>query len=245
MITSLAPCFTGTFLWYKDLLALPGEHASSISGRDLVDFRITESLLSRFAETHPGGDRRAIVSMWTQWHFGALIIPSTAAILLLDRNLPVALDRVRIALHEDGRTSAIILPDDGESLRTGAADRFSELFGGHIGPLIDHFSGQFRVSRRVLWTNAATTFEWTVQQASALGAIFPSALSDGRALLESRTDTTGRPNPMFDAVQWRERDGQPVRTRRTCCLRYLLPGIEDCGGLCPLPTAGRRRGQRS
>jgi ferric iron reductase protein FhuF len=239
MIHSLAPCFTGTLLRFKDGLALPGEHASSIPGKDLLDTRVAERLLSRFADTHPGGDRRALVSMWTQWHFGALIIPTVAAILLLDRDLPVDLDRVRIALHEDGRTAAVVVTDDGKPQGAGATDRFSRLFDGHVEPLIRHFADHFSVSPRLLWTNASAIFEWTLQQVASFDKACPAAMGESRALLESRTDVKGCPNPMFGAVQYRELDGQRVRRRKICCLRYLLPGIEDCGSLCPLPARGR------
>jgi ferric iron reductase protein FhuF len=234
MIPSLAPCFTGIFLWYKDGLALPGENACSIPGKDLLDKHVVEDLLCRFARTHPDSDRRALISMWTQWHFGALIIPVTAASLLIDRDLPVGLEHVSIALHEDGRTAAIVLPHDGGTRCPSATERFSCLFEGHIEPLIEQLSSHFRVSRRLLWTNAATIFDWTLQQAEALNAS-PTSLSEGRSLLSCKTDVYGRSNPMFGALQYIEEGEQTIRRRKVCCLRYLLPGMSDCGSLCPLP----------
>lgn len=240
MIPSLAPCFTGTLLRFKDALALPGEHATSIAGSDLLDAGVAEDLMARFASLHPGGDRRALVSMWTHWHFGALIIPTTAAILLLDRNLPVGLERVRIALQDDGRTEAVIVADDGGSRETDRSGRFADLFSGHVEPLIDHFAAQFRVSARLLWTNAATIFDWTLQQASIMDGVCRSPLEEGRSVLEIKSDATGRLNPMSGAMLWREQDGQKIRKRKVCCLRYLLPGMADCGSLCPLPERSRR-----
>jgi ferric iron reductase protein FhuF len=239
MIPSLAPCFTGTLHRFKDALALPGDHASSIAGRDLLERPVVEELMARFAATHPGGDRRALVSMWTHWHFGALIIPTTAAVLLLDRRLPVDLDSVRIALEEDGRTEAVIVADDGRARRAGGSGRFSGLFEGHIEPLVDHFAAHFRVSPRLLWTNAATIFDWVLQQAAAFDGVRQDALDEGHAVLEGKIDGRGRPNPMFGAMQWREQDGQTIRRRKVCCLRYLLPGMADCGTLCPLPARSR------
>lgn len=237
MISSLAPCFTGIFLRFKDGLALPGEHSSSIAGQDLLDRSVAEHILSRFAETYPGGDTRALVSMWTQWHFGALIIPTTAAILLLDRDLPVDLARVSIAFHENGGTAAVILADDGEHRRENATDRFSRLFRGHVEPLIGHLAAQFKVSPRMLWTNAADIFEWTIQQAATMGHAHPEALSEARALLDRKIGASGSPNPMFGLVRYPKEDGRANRKRKICCLRYLLPGVECCGGICPLPPA--------
>jgi len=237
MIPSLASCFAGPFDWYKDGLALPGEHDSSIAARDLLDGGFAEEILNHYANTYPGADRRAIVSMWTQWHFGILIVPATAAILLLDRELPLSLEHVKIALNEEGRTAAIIIPDDGKPW-TGAQGRFSSLFEGHIEPLVECFSDTFRVSRRLLWTNAATVFEWALQQAEPLTPC-RAAAGEGRAWLERRADAKGRPNPMYGAVLPCERGGESLRRRKVCCLRYLLPGFEDCGSLCPLPVDKR------
>ncbi|PVE26033.1 siderophore-iron reductase FhuF [Microvirga sp. KLBC 81] len=240
MIPSLAPGFTGSFQWYKDGLALPGEHPTTLSGRDLLDGGIADELLRHYAKTFPGADRRAIVSMWTQWHFGILIVPATAAILLLDRELPLELDHVSIALNGEGRTAAIVLPDDGREGCVGEAGRFSRLFEGHIEPLVEHFADRFRVSRRLLWANAAATFEWALEQAEALNPS-QALLNEGRALLECRTDAKGRPNPMHGMVLRCEDEGTLARRRKVCCLRYLLPGFEDCGSLCPLAEAKIRK----
>jgi ferric iron reductase protein FhuF len=237
MIPSLAPCFTGIFIHYKDALALPGEHKSFIQGRDLLDSSVIENLLSRFAEAHAGGDRRAIVSLWTQWHFGALIIPTAAAILFLERDLPVELNQVSIALHDSGRTAAIILPDLATSGPVRAGTRFSRLFQGHVEPLIRKLAGQFKVSPRLLWNNASDVFEWTLLQADTIGTAHPDALSEGRTLLENRLGGNGRPNPMFDLVRYLPQDEHTIRQRKLCCLRYLLPGVECCGSLCPSPPA--------
>jgi ferric iron reductase protein FhuF len=237
MIPSLAPCFTGIFVHYKDALALPGEHNSVISGRDLLDRNVSESLLARFADVHAGGDRRAIVSMWTQMHFGALIIPTTAAMLLLGRDLPVELDRISLALDEQGKSKAIILPNAEIPESFDPDGCFSRLFQKHVEPLIRALAGQFKVSPRLLWNNATDIFEWALDQAEAIGAIRADALHEGRSLLGSRLDKNGQPNPMFGLVRHVKQDDMTVRQRKLCCLRYLLPGVACCGSVCPSPPA--------
>ncbi|NBJ13416.1 siderophore-iron reductase FhuF [Microvirga arsenatis] len=235
MIPSLEPCFTGVFTHYKDALALPGEHPSSVRGRELLDASVLDSLLSRFSAVHPGGDRRALVSMWAQWHFGALIIPTTLAALVLDRNLPVDLDRICIAVHEEGRTAAVILPDEGVPRKGDDAERFASLFRGHIEPLIRTLAARFKVSPRLLWNNAADVFEWTLQQAAGAGMAKPDVLEEGRSLLNDRLWAGGAPNPMFGLVRYVRQEEQETRRRKVCCLRYHLPGIACCGSICPLP----------
>lgn len=233
MIASLASCFDGTLEPYAGMVALAGRHAAPVAGRDLLEAGIVEGLLVRFAENYPGGDRRALVSMWTQWHFAVAVIPTVAAILVLDRDLPVDLERTALALDGAGRPAAMVLTGEGASFPVTAKARFERLIEGHIAPLIDMLVRDFGVSRRLLWTNAAAVFEWTLQQAAERAA--PAPLGEGRDLLARRADADGRPNPMFDAVRYPCDSGAPVRQRKVCCLRYLLPGIADCGDLCPLP----------
>lgn len=230
-LPSFASRFPEALAWYRDKLVLPGGAAEIVSGQDLLA-GAAERLMARFATLYPDSDRRALVSMWSQWHFGALVIPATVAILLGERDLPLELDRIAIVPQEAGLTSAIVIADEG-GRRVDGSDPFARLFEGHVAPLISHLAGQFRVSPRLLWANAAAIFEWTLQQ-------MPAALADAETLaaahqrLERRLEPSGQRNPMFEAVRYPVEQGEPVRRRKLCCLRYLLAGVADCGSLCPL-----------
>lgn len=229
------PSFTSRFpealAWYRDKLVLPSGGREVVSGRDLLA-GAADRLMARFAMLYPDSDRRALVSMWSQWHFGALVIPATAAILLCDRDLPLELDQVAIVPQDVGLTSAIVIPDEGGP-RVDRSDPFARLFDGHVAPLIANFAAQFRVSPRLLWANAAAIFEWTLQQLPA-ELVDAQALAAARRRLERPLEPDGRRNPMFEAVRYPVEQGEPVRRRKLCCLRYLLAGVADCGSLCPL-----------
>ena len=100
--------------WYWDKLVLPGEHPGAIPGDDLLDGacrRAADGALR--ARPIPAATGAPLVSMWTQWHFGMLIIPTTAAILLLDRDLPIELGQVGVVPHEQGRTAALVIAHEG------------------------------------------------------------------------------------------------------------------------------------
>lgn len=232
-LPSVASRFPEALAWYRDKLVLPGGAGETVSGRELLT-GAAERLMMRFAMLYPDSDRRALVSMWSQWHFGALIIPATVAILLGERDVPVELDRVAIVPQEAGLTSAIVIPDEGAA-RCDGGDPFARLFEGHVAPLVTQLSGQFRVSPRLLWANAAAIFEWTLQQLPAELAD-PQALAAARQRLERRLEPSGQRNPMCEAVRYPVEQGEPVRRRKLCCLRYLLAGVADCGSLCPVHT---------
>lgn len=229
------PSFTSRFpealAWYQDKLVLSGGAGETVSGQKLLA-GAADRLMARFATLYPDSDRRALVSMWSQWHFGALVIPATVAILLCDRDLPLELDRIAIVPQDVGLTSAIIISDEGRR-RVDGRDPFARLFDGHVAPLISHFAERFRVSPRLLWANAAAIFEWTLQQLPADHAD-AEALAAARLRLERRLEPSGQRNPMFEAVRYPVEQGEPIRRRKLCCLRYLLAGVADCGSLCPL-----------
>lgn len=219
---------------YAGRLVLGDGQGTAMSGRDLLEGPAVERLMARFEAFYSGGDRRALVSMWTQWHFGLLIVPATAAILMLDRDLPLALDEIAIVLHESGRPDAFVLAELGPPNRAGAR-RFARLFDGHVGPLAANLAARFHVSPRLIWSNAAAIFEWALQQVPD-GAGQEEARAEARDCLERRLDPAGQRNPMFDQVRYPLVAGEPVRRRKLCCLRYLLPGVADCGSLCPVHT---------
>lgn len=222
---------------YADRLVLGDGQGSPVRGRDLLEGPAVERLMTCFETCHRGGDRRALVSMWTQWHFGLLIVPATAAILMLDRDLPLGLDEIGIVPHESGRPDLFVLAELGSPHRTGAR-RFARLFDGHVAPLAACLAARFRVSPRLIWSNAAAIFEWTLQQVPD-GAGQEEARAEARDLLERRLDPAGQRNPMFDQVRYPPEAGGPVRRRKLCCLRYLLPGVADCGSLCPVQAGDR------
>lgn len=129
-------------------------------------------------------------------------------------------------------------PSAGNARRTG----FGDLLDGHLAPLIAFVAREFAVSPKLLWTNAAASFAWTLQQCAALPEADGAALAEAEGRLTlAEAWPTGR-NPFAGAL--RPSPFVPLEqcSRRVCCLRYLLPGWADCGSFCPLPARGRATG---
>lgn len=227
MLAELAARLPATLAPYAEA-ARPADGPAAYTGLRLLEPAGVDALLDRFGKNYPGADRRALASFWSQWHFGPAIIPATASLLLLGRALPVALDRIGLAQHADGRTEALLLPEAG-----GEGEGFEGLIAGHLAPLIAVLAGCSGVSARLLWTNAATTFEWTLRQCAGHPAL-------RRTRFEEALDLVGgeaRRSPLAGLLRLPGDMSEP--RRRVCCLRYSLPGLPDCGVYCPLPP-GRR-----
>lgn len=239
-LPELDGCFTGSFAYLDDAVRRCDE-TEGLPGTKLLDGAMLDSLLRRFAERHPGGESRALVSMWSQWHFAAVIVPAVAAILLARRELPVALPEGRFALHDDGRTAAILLGPAAGLARTGGNGRFDALVQGHLVPLIRLLAAHFPVSARLMWTNASVRFAWAVQQCAERPEADRDAIAEAEALLTAALTPAGARNPFHDTLRPSPLVAIESCQRRVCCLRYLLPGVVDCGSLCPLPPARRVR----
>ncbi|MEQ5837048.1 siderophore-iron reductase FhuF [Marinobacter sp. NFXS9] len=235
-ISALAPLFVGDFSHYREVLVLTDDPRPAIAARSLLTPDGLEQVLARYAPNRPEADRRALTSQWSRAYFLRLIVPTVAASLILNRELPVELARLSVVLDDEGEPAAFKVPHEGSLWSRPPVDpfeRFDTLLAGNFAPLIDAMSCHVRVSRKVLWSNAANYFEWLIS-AMARFRVPEPMLRDGRDLIDSPHRPDGSRNPMFQPVRYVERETgpSPLRQRRQCCIRYLLPELDLCEN-CP------------
>lgn len=238
MIETLFPLLVGNLGYLRDRLVSSDDTRPAIPVERLLQPETIDPLVGHFARRYPSADRRAVVSAWSQWYFGAVVVPATAAALLLNRVPPLCSGGAAVVIGTEGYPIALRLPNGGSSLPAASTfDRFAPLVRRHLDPLIVGMAGRFGVAPRLLWSNAASTAEWTLREVEALPDAPPDVGAHGDRLFGSRTWPDGWPNPLFAPTRRVEAAGAPARRRRVCCLRYRLPGVADCGSSCPF--AGR------
>lgn len=236
-IPALAPLFIGDFEHYRHILVLPDQDdRPGIPAQELVTAAGVTWLLKEYRQHQPGDDDRALLSLWSRYYFVKLTVPVVAANLVLGRELPVSLDRVEVIMGEGGVPEAFRLPHEGRPFDGPPAhpfERFRELLDGHFEPLIEGWCRHVKVSRRVLWSNAANYFDWLIDTMGS-GGVPDALLADGREVIRRRYRPDGSPNPMANPVRYVERgEGcEPLRQRRHCCIRYRLPDLPLCRN-CP------------
>ncbi|MFW6198978.1 MAG: siderophore-iron reductase FhuF [Gemmatimonadota bacterium] len=246
---ALSAIFTGSLARYRNAFVFSETDRQCVPAVDLLQPDSFDRIVAPFVARHPGADRRAVISFWTQWYFGILIPPAVAANLLLDVDLPLALDEVGVLLHEEEhRPTGFRLPSVGRKLEpdADAFQRFHRLVGLHVEPLVDAVARTSGLAARLVWSNAGNYFDWIVREleegkhtherdpGGRDGRGDEGAASIGMRHLGSRLRPDGSKNPLFQPVRPVEQDGEEVLQRRICCLRYLLPGIAACGDRCPL-----------
>lgn len=232
----LADLFTGDLAHARDKLVVGDDARPFVPAADLLEGPLLDDVLSRFGELHAGGDPRAVASLWSQWYLGTLVVPSVAAGLLLDRVLPLALEEMDVALDDETARPVAFRPPHGgrRDPEADAFERFEPLVRRHLAPLVEALAARGGPGRRALWGNAGRYLQWTLDEIEGMPG-GPDAAASGRRLLDEPTDADGRDNPLHDTVVHVEAAGGRRTRRRVCCLRFLLPGVEGCGDLCPLP----------
>lgn len=238
MIPALAPLFIDAFAEYRNALVLKDDPRPSIPLTQLLTPQCLDEQLKRFGEQYGSGDRRGLASMWSKYYFIRLIPPVVAASLILDWQVPLAVEHVDVVLDENAMPQAFKLAHVGGHRARQTGDpfaRFDCLIEKHLRPMIEALAAHVRVSPKVLWSNAGNYFEWLL---GVLAKALPHAdLTDGYALLAAPKKPDGTRNPLFQPVRYIELSGQPEpkRQRRVCCVRYLVGELAYCGN-CPLVT---------
>lgn len=243
MIAEYSQLFSGSLAATGDRLCLHDGRDGIIACKLLLDDRRMAEILKIFAGNYSEPDPRAVASQWSKQYFAHLLMPTLAINLVLDRALPLRLDQVGVTLKDDARPNTFFFDDAGSPIE--AADfsgRFGDLFDGHVAPLVTSISNASMLPQKVLWANVGNIVENVVGHCFRLAGETPG-VRHGRDMLASKLWHDGRRNPLFEPIRYERADGQQIRKRKVCCLRYLIPSLKLCG-TCPLEEVPPKKPMR-
>lgn len=244
MIAQVASCVPESLAAYRGGVAVGPGGAGAVPLSCLREPAVFDAALSAFdAGLDPcagaaTGDRRALVSYWSQFYFAALATPALTALVRLGRPLPLAFDTVSLELDLAGRPSRLLVgpgtPGTVAAPTYGVTQGFGELLDGHLRPFVALCHARCGLAPRVLWGNAAAIFDYV---AGELGRTPGGPCEELAACLEWRGGSACARNPLAQGL----RPGAlGRRRRRVCCLRRRLPSVPSCDALCPLGCVGER-----
>jgi len=212
---------------------------TSVGGMDAQALLRPDSLrksLAALGAAYADPDPRALGSIWSAWYFGMLTAPALAACLRLDAPPSLDLPDVWFGLAEKGHVCAVGFRRSDPALAAlSVAERLSAFVGGHLQAVIEALAEHTGLSRNVLWGNAAGHWIWCVRALREGGA--GPELAEAASFMERPSLICGAANPLRGRIQMIGVEGNEIARRRTCCLRYLLPGVPTCGAVCPLPAS--------
>lgn len=221
---------------------LPAEEI--VSGGPLFD-----EIVERLGGGHGPAARRAIGSQLVLLYLR--FVWSAVAAFSLERRVPdVGSSNLQVRLDADGWPAAFAISEPRFAVLAGdpAADQAAVVaadgpelldwlqeraIDANAAPLIETVRTRLLTSGTALWGNVAAAFVhpllWHVQHVAAESS---SVVRDAEAILEwTRAPRLGDQVRLLRVIEGDE--AWTVHARRTCCLRWCLPGERRCDD-CPL-----------
>lgn len=252
MLPTLTALFQGPLADFGERLLLPHQVlATPIPARQLFSAEGLEAVLERYAgdfrtlgrrplERQPP-DRRAVMSQWSKYFLSQAIYVPVAANLLLDRQLPLALDELGLLLDDQSLVTTLVVADEGEWVNGADGEsRLRPLMDATLAPAITRMAAHTGIAPRALWSNVGHYYAYLIDRLRELPSP-PPAVAEGARLMTLRHFADGTRNPLYRPIrQVIDATGETRCVRRVCCVRYRLPELGYCGN-CPLPAALARR----
>lgn len=237
----LSHLYTGPLEGIAPVVVSGSAHGGTLPASDLLVPQHLTAILQQFGAGYCGDDRRAIASLWSKWHFSNVIAHGMAANLLLNRELPLALEEIHIQLSGESYTVGLCVPHEGATLdNLDPEQRFGHMLDRHFEPLVIALSGWSGAAPRVFWSNAGNYFEYFAQALQSHPLAQEHASAPALKFLETRILASGKRNPLYRPIRYQSTAEGTRRVRQLCCLRYLLPEVDYCDN-CPLscPSVGK------
>lgn len=242
MIHELSPAFPTGLEHHAHSVSLIDDGQPSVPGRCFLERDTLSAAILRLRPRYPRASVPVLAVLWAKMYGFRIIAASLPPALLLDWQIPIALDETSMALNpEDGCATCLQIPHAG--CRASSADPFERLSGAirhHLDPVLEAVSLHMQAPITALRGDAAVNFHYIASEVTRAAASTGRRLDcDVGRLATAKTWPDGKPNTLHAPFLTREScGGRDVR--RTCCLYYQA---SEHGSFCATcPVAEKRRG---
>lgn len=171
-------------------------------------------------------ENKPLLSLWAQWYIG-LQVPSLMLALLTEaQTLSLDPEYFHVEFHETGRAACFWVDVHHDPLlsQLSPAERMEQLVIQALMPVVETLEATGEINGKLIWSNTGYLINWYLGEMKALlGEEQVDTLR--QRLFFAKQLSTGQDNPLWRTVVMR--DGLLVR--RTCCQRYRLPDVQQCG----------------
>jgi len=171
-------------------------------------------------------ENKPLLSLWAQWYLGLLVPPLMLALLAQKRALDLSPEHFHVEFHETGRAACfwVDVQEDAHLSMQNDASRMAALATQAIMPVVQALEATGDINGKLIWSNTGYLINWYLgEMLPLLGEVRVAALRQVCFFEKQLAD--GSDNPLWRTVVLR--DGALVR--RTCCQRYRLPDVQQCG----------------
>lgn len=177
-------------------------------------------------QPHQPREGKPLLSLWAQWYLGLLVPPVLLALLTQEVALDVSPEHFHVEFHETGRAACfwIDVQPDSHTTQRNDSGRAEALIVRALMPVINALESTGEINGKLIWSNTGYLINWYLNDIKPLLGEERVAALRQRCFFD-RQLSDGTDNPLWRTVVLR--DGQLVR--RTCCQRYRLPDVQQCG----------------
>lgn len=171
-------------------------------------------------------ENKPLISLWAQWYIGLLVPPLMLALLTEKSALSLSSDNFHVEFHETGRAACfwIDVEPDLRISQKPTIDRMDDLVIQALMPVVQALEATGDINGKLIWSNTGYLINWYLgEMKTLLGEEQVNELR--QRCFFAKTLGDGQDNPLWRTVVLR--DGLLVR--RTCCQRYRLPDVQQCG----------------
>ncbi|HDI5164661.1 TPA: siderophore-iron reductase FhuF, partial [Salmonella enterica subsp. enterica serovar Paratyphi C] len=171
-------------------------------------------------------ENKPLLSLWAQWYIGLMAPPLMLALLTQARAIDVSAEHIHVEFHETGRAACFWLDVHQDNLATERSpeERMETLIVSALQPVIQALEATGDINAKLIWSNTGYLINWYLTEMKPLLGEALLATLRQRCFFEKQL-SDGQDNPLWRTVVMR--DGLLVR--RTCCQRYRLPDVQQCG----------------
>lgn len=171
-------------------------------------------------------ENKPLISLWAQWYIGLLVPPLMLALLTEDSAINLSPDHFRVEFHETGRAACfwVDVHHDLRASQKPIVERMDSIVTQTLMPVITALEATDEINGKLIWSNTGYLINWYLGEMIALLGEEQVSLLRQRCFF-TQTLANGLDNPLWRTVVLRE--GRLVR--RTCCQRYRLPDVQQCG----------------
>lgn len=169
---------------------------------------------------------KPLLSLWAQWYIGLQVPPLMLALLTQQQAVDLSPEHVHIEFHETGRAACfwMAVHQDKTAAPEPPVNRMEKLIIRTLMPVVHALEATGEINGKLIWSNTGSLINGHLGELkSLLGDEAIAALRQQLFFAPQLSD--GQQNPLWRTVVMR--DGRLVR--RTCCQRYRLPDVQQCG----------------
>jgi ferric iron reductase protein FhuF len=171
-------------------------------------------------------EQKPLLSLWAQWYIGLLVPPLMLALLSETQSISLEPEHFRVEFHETGRAACfwIDVHADRAAHAHSPQARMETLITKALMPVVEALEATGEINGKLIWSNTGYLINWYLgEMKSLLGEEQVNVLRQ-HCFFEKQL-ANGQDNPLWRTVVLRE----GLLVRRTCCQRYRLPDVQQCG----------------